>query len=197
MTTAPNGAGRVRPARLAKLLGVTRQSVHELIERGVLNKGADGLLDLEASRAAIAARMHPGSKTSQAVGVSAPPAAPPPASPPGGDGDDELDDADWKTARTVRERANARMDVLRMRKMQGELAELKPLEEGFFKVARMLRDMVLNVPKRVAAEAVASGDPRVAERLMTDGLRRAFEDFGKLAKDELQRAELRSKDASE
>lgn len=52
---------------LARLLGVSRQAVHDLVKRGILSKDAAGLIDVAKAQAALANSVHPSSKTAAAL----------------------------------------------------------------------------------------------------------------------------------
>ena len=61
---------------LARLLGVSRQAVHDLVKRGIISKDAAGLIDVAQAQAALANSVHPSSKTAAALQSTAPPPAP-------------------------------------------------------------------------------------------------------------------------
>lgn len=50
---------RVRPAAYARHRGVTRQAVHYALAKGIIRRGADGLIDIPAADRAWQANMHP------------------------------------------------------------------------------------------------------------------------------------------
>ena len=64
---------------LARLLGVSRQAVHDLVKRGIISKDAAGLIDVAQAQAALANSVHPSSKTAAALQSTAPPPGTSPA----------------------------------------------------------------------------------------------------------------------
>ena len=84
MASAASTVRRVKPAELARELGVSRQAIADLIRRGVLSQDADGLLDHELARVALANRVRPSSKTAKALTSAPPPADRPAAAAPAG-----------------------------------------------------------------------------------------------------------------
>ena len=140
---------RVRQAELARRLEVSRQAIGDLVSRGVLTIGSDGLVDVDAARAAIAANVHPAAKTAAAARPDDAPTtdAPKPAT------------IDYHAAKTLREYTEAQRAALKLRQ---ELGELAPLAE----VDRRLRLAVLSAREYLRAEP-----PRLA--VLLDGLDRA------------------------
>jgi predicted DNA-binding transcriptional regulator AlpA len=67
MESAPSTAHRVKPAELARMLGVSRQAIHDLIKRKVISRDGDGLIAAEMARIAIANRVRPSGKTAAAI----------------------------------------------------------------------------------------------------------------------------------
>lgn len=192
-SAASIGAARAKPAQLARDLGVTRQSVHELIKRGILERGADGLVDVEMAKLALQNRVRPSSKTAQAL--KGPPPAPgrtdvladegaPPAA-----GTDAV--MNYHGHKAHREASEAGIAQIRLRRLRGEVAEVAAISSALQTCARMLRDTCMNIGKRIAADAVASGDPAQAERLITSEVRRAFDAFDASAADVIERERLR------
>lgn len=197
-TAAAAVPARASQAQIARLLNVSRQAISKLVARRVLVQDADGLLDVDLVRIALANRVRPSAKTNAALAAtpvsdptsrpaasSADAAAPPPAK---ATAPDDTATLSYHVAKTLGEAARARMDQLRLRKMQGELAEVAAIDRGVYAASRMLRDMVLAVPRRIAAELVACGDARTAERMMTEALRAAIGDFRQLVAAQLASA---------
>ena len=177
-SAAAHEPDRATQAELARLLGVSRQGIHDLVKRKILPIDADGKIDVVLARVALAERVRPSAKTNAPTAAAAAAAAAASAAPT----DDTNAALSYHVAKALREEANARRDQLLLRKMQGELTEIAKLDDAIFTAARMLRDMVLNVPKRISADVVASGDARVAEIVMSDALRAAVTDFLHMAR---------------
>lgn len=141
---------RVRQAELARRLQVSRQAINDLVQRGILTVGADGLIDETSARAAIAGAVHPASKTAAAARPADEPAEP--VAP------EKKPALDYHGARTLREYTEAQRAALKLRQ---ELGELAPLAE----VDRRLRLAVIDAREYLLAEP-----PRLA--VLLDGLDR-------------------------
>lgn len=176
-SAAAHAPAKASQAQLARLLGISRQAVNDLVNRNIIPIDAGGKIDVALARVALAERVRPSAKSN----AESTAAEVPPAGNTAGEQDPDHVPLSYHVAKTLREAANARMDQLRLRKMQGELTEISKVEAAIFTASRMLRDMVLNVPKRIAADAVATGDARLCERMMADALRRCFIDFQQMA----------------
>lgn len=151
---------RIRQFELAKKLGVTRQAVRDLVRRGVVTVGDDGLIDAEDAERSIALSVRPSGKTSRAVALALAPAQQSAAT------------LDYHQARALREHAEAQRATLKLRQEQGELASRDKIE-------RMLRSAIID-----AREYLLSEPPRLAVLLdgmdrkgREDLLRRSFEQF--------------------
>lgn len=93
----------------------------------------------------------------------------------------------WK-AKARREQLLADLAEIELAKARAELVELAAVRRGLSEASRMLRDMVLAVPNRIAAQLVATGDAGVAQRMMREELRTALEQFARLSADQLDKA---------
>lgn len=124
---------RLKPAELARELGVSRQAIHDLQERGILPRSEDGLIALAEAHAAIANNIHPGGKTAARL----PADVPAPQQPE--------QKIDFQTARTLREFTEAKRAVIKLRIEQGDLAPIADVD-------RMLRSAVLNAREFLRAE---------------------------------------------
>lgn len=103
--------------------------------------------------------------------------------------DDEPSDNEnyWK-AKARREKLLADLAEIELAKARGELVELAAVRRGLSEASRMLRDMVLAVPNRIAAQVVSAGDAGAAQRMMREELRMALEQFARLSGDQLDKA---------
>lgn len=146
---------RIRQAELARRLDVSRQAVGDLVSRGILIVGDDGLIDVDAARIAIANNVHPAGKTAAAARPPQENATPNepsmPAAPTAG--------LDYHAARTLREYTEAQRAALKLRQEIGELAPLAAIE-------RQLRTAILD-----AREYLRNEPPRLA--VLLDGLDRS------------------------
>lgn len=164
----------VTQAELARELGVKRQAINDLVKRNVLPT-TNGKIDIELARSVLQDRLDP-ARSKILVGMAD---APGPTTAAVDPPDEGFAGNGFHVAKTLREAANARMDQLRLAQMEGSLVEAAAVTAVFYRQARMLRDMLLNIPKRLAAEIVVCGDARIAERMMTTELRHALDDFNK------------------
>lgn len=157
---------RVRQAELARRLEVSRQAIGDLVARGILMLGADGLIDVETARQAIADNIHPTGKTAAAARPAESNQADQPAAPP------KPPTIDFHAARTLHMYTVAQREALKLRTELGELAPRAELD-------RLMKLAVIN-----AREYLRSEPPRLA--VLLDGLDRpgreallvkAFEEF--------------------
>jgi len=168
MTSAASIASqRVRPAQLARLLGVSRQSLGELIDRGIVERGTDGLVDVDLARHAIANRVRPSAKTAQALTTPPPPSAPPSADP-------DANATSYHVAKTMRESAEAQIARLKLAQMRGELIARTEVRQAAFAVLRSVRDQMLAMPARLSPLLAAETDPAACYRLLDAELRQAL-----------------------
>lgn len=137
---------RVRQAELARRLDVSRQAIGDLVARGVLAVGADGLIDLAEAETAIAAAVHPASKTSAAMRAQ-----------PTRDGHDSTNSEpqkppaiDYHAARTLREFTEAQRAALKLRQELGELAPLASIERQLAAAVIAAREYLRTEPPRLA-----------------------------------------------
>lgn len=174
--------------------GWSRQYVGKLAKQGRLVLTADGKVDVAATEALLQSTADP-SKTGVAdrhqqarveKGVTAHlvPAAPPLEPIP----DPEDEAIDFQKARARREHYLARLAENEARKSDGELVEREAVENAAFATGRMLRDLLLGLPKQISAELAAISDPWELERQLTAGLRRVLEDAQRLSAADLEHA---------
>lgn len=142
---------RVRQAELARRLGVSRQAIGDLVGRGILAVGEDGLIDEAEARAAIAANVHPTGKTAAALPKDVPPTPEAPTPPP-------TKAISYHDAKTLREYTEAQRAALKLRQ---EIGDLAPRAE----VERLLHMAILDAREYLRAEP-----PRLA--VLLDGLDR-------------------------
>ena len=70
-------------------------------------------------------------------------------------------------------------------RLQAELVQRDAVENAAFATARMLRDLLLAMPKQISPELAALSDPWELERLLTDRIRRVLEDAERVSKTDL------------
>ncbi|MFC2974720.1 terminase small subunit [Azotobacter bryophylli] len=177
--------------------GWSRQYVGKLAKQGRLVLTADGKVDVAAteallqrtadpSKAGVADR-HQRERVERGVTAHLAPAAPPldPPPPPAGNDGEAID---FQKARARREHYLARLAENESRKSDGELVERAVVENAAFATGRMLRDLLLGLPKQISAELAAVSDPWELERQLTAGLRRVLEDAQRLSAADLEHA---------
>lgn len=172
----------------AESRGWSRQYVSKLAKQGRLVLTADGKVDVDAtnallansadpSKAGVAAR-HERERLQRDVHSQVSPQAEYlPASSPTVAG--VL--PDFQKARAHREYYLGQLAEAEFRKVQGSLVEKAAVEQAAFNAARLLRDLLLGLPKQLSAELAAINDPWELERRLTAGLRRVLEDAQRLS----------------
>lgn len=174
MASSQSTVHRVKPAELARTLGVSRQAIHDLIERGVISKDAEGLIDAEMARIAIANRVRPSGKTAAALTAPPPPAGiAAPVPPPADQHADAAGATSFHVARTLRESEEARMAKMRRLQLEGTLIEKDPAVTAVFTHFRQLRDSLFPIGRRLAARVTAM-TPREAQLAYEEELREAL-----------------------
>lgn len=95
----------------------------------------------------------------------------------------EPDDAEpgepisYAEARAQHERFKARLAQLELEQREAKLVEAETVKREAFRVARLVRDSLLNLPDRVAGELAAETNQfKVHQRLVSE-IRRALEDL--------------------
>ncbi|MGH8435869.1 MAG: terminase small subunit [Pseudomonas sp.] len=95
---------------------------------------------------------------------------------------------DFQKARAHREHYLALLAEDEYRKQHGQLAEVGAIENAAFATGRMLRDLLLGLPKQISPELAALTDPWEVERLLTTGIRRVLEDAERVSASDLENA---------
>ena len=177
-SAASTATAPVRPAELARRLGVSRQAVSDLVRRGILTPDADGRIDEAAARAAILASVHPTSKTVQAAQASAPaPIAPVAAAPAVAPAAPQPEAAatNYHVAKTMREAAEAHIARLKLAEMRGELIRTDAVRAVMSNIFATTREAVLQMPARLAPLLAAESDPAAVQNLLHAELHAALE----------------------
>ncbi|ASL26994.1 terminase small subunit [Azotobacter chroococcum] len=174
--------------------GWSKPYVSKLAKQGRLAMTADGKVDVAATEALLqrtadpsktgVAERHQRERVERGVTAHLIPTAPPLESPP----DSEDEGIDFQKARARREHYLARLAENEARKSDGELVEREAVENAAFATGRLLRDLLLGLPKQIGAELAAISDPWELERRLTAGLRRALEDANRLSAADLEHA---------
>ena len=110
--------------------------------------------------------------------------------PPGGGvgvGGDREGSLYWD-AKTRREVAEAAKAELQLTEMEGALVKRAEVERAAYESGRLLRDMVLSVPTRLAAEVAVMSDPQAIEIRIREELRKVLEELARLTRTGLEKA---------
>lgn len=179
MTSKPSTAipppTRLNQAGLARLLGVKRQSINELVQRGIITVDGDGLIDIQAARVAIAHKMRPDSKALAVVvgqpaiePESAPPAEadPPPPQQPADEYKTDPSVTSFHVARTLDMSARAKKAQLDLAERQGLLIERAQIDRDLFTIARELRNRHTTTARRIAAELANTTNAEACETVL-------------------------------
>lgn len=94
--------------------------------------------------------------------------------------------SDYWEAKTRREIAEASKAEMEMKKMSGNLVERDLVERASYEAGRLLRDMVLSVPSKSAAELAALSTPQEVESYLREALRRVLAELSRLTRTGLE-----------
>lgn len=178
--------------------GVSPGYVTKLKDQGRLVMSPDGkrvdvaateaLLTTTADPSKIAvAERHERERVVRGVTAHISPSAPPLDMPP--DEDESAGDViDFQKARARREHFLARLAENESLKDDGRLVERAAVENAAFAAGRLMRDLLLGLPKQISAELAAISDPWELERQLTAGLRRVLDDAQRLSAADLEHA---------
>jgi phage terminase Nu1 subunit (DNA packaging protein) len=93
------------------------------------------------------------------------------------DAGDDDQPISYAAARAQHERFKARLAQLELEEREGKLVEAEAAKREAFRVARLVRDAMLNIPDRVAAELAAETNQFKVHQRLTHEIRRALEDM--------------------
>lgn len=163
---------------------MTRQSFHELIERGVVERGLDGLVDFDLARHAISNRMRPGSKSARSLDAVERRASRDDLISGGGPKDASevsgFDETSYHVAKTAREAAEAKIAQLKLAQMRGDLIDREQVRKAAFSVTRVVRDQLLALPSRVAPLLAAENSASACYDMLDRELRQVLQQLQQL-----------------
>lgn len=168
----------------ARHRGVAMRAVSFAIERGRIKKNADGMIDSdqadrdwERNTNHAQARYGPKPPRAHAARHKAKESAAAAADP-----ERMASSASFANARAAKEVYEARLKKLEFDERQGSLISRKAVEVAAHNRGRILRDALMNIPNRLAAQLAAEKDPAGCHDLLEAELRMVFEEFsgGKL-----------------
>lgn len=94
----------------------------------------------------------------------------------------------YQNARARREHYLARLAEMEALREEGSLAAVEDIRNAAFATARMLRDLLLGLPKQIGPELAAISDPWEVERKLTEELRRVLLDAERVSSRDLDDA---------
>ena len=157
-------AKRVTQSELARRVGVSRQAIHDLINRGLLQKGDDGLIDFEQAKRDIDNNL----KKVDAKTLNNIIGNPPPSSL----FDKPEQPNEYNAARLRDIEATAGMKELKLKEKEGSLIDKEGYERAAHTTARTLRDALINnLPARISQELAALTDPWQIECFLREQMR--------------------------
>lgn len=78
-------------------------------------------------------------------------------------------------ASRVKEEFSAKMAQLKYFERAGELVDVKKVQNESFKIARIVRDSLMNIPERISAELAGTNDTVVIHQKLTEEIRKVLE----------------------
>ena len=151
----------VTQSALARHLKVSRQAVHDLVKRGILEPDANGLIDLDLAKHALARKTRPSGKTAAALEPSA-----------------EQEET-HHAARARRERAEATMAELKLAEQRGEVIRVDAIRAALAGVLSQCRDAFMALPARLAPVLAAETDAGRVHRVLSDEVHRVLVDLSR------------------
>lgn len=91
-------------------------------------------------------------------------------------GDPAAIGASYAESRAKREAYEAELARLKVQKELEQLVDADEVKRAAFRVARQVRDGLLNIPDRIAAELAAETDAFAVHRMLTDEIRKVLSD---------------------
>jgi len=177
-------------SEFAAAKGWSKPYVSKLGKLGRLVLTADGRVDVIATNALLAetadpskagvAERHEQERITKGVTAHIAPGAPLTETPP-----TTIGKPDFQKARAHREHFLALLAEDEYLKQHGQLADVTSVENAAFATGRMLRDLLLGLPKQISPEIAAISDPWEVERLLTAGIRRVLEDADRVSASDL------------
>lgn len=172
----------------ARHRGVALSAVQKAIASGRIHPEPDGSIDPIKADAQWDRHTRTAQPTTPKVTTVRPPpvaqhASQPAAPPPMPQPSDEARGVDYHKARAVRETYSARLAKLEFEERTGKLLNADEVKVKYFNLARLLRDRIQQIPRKVApqivAAVVAQPDQRVVEDLLMEAIREALEELSR------------------
>ena len=174
--------------------GVSHTAVAKAIKAGRISVEPDGKIDPAKADAQWARNTLPLQNLNTGAVKPAPKVATPPVSTPVSTApvaNRELQPPletraaapDYQTSRAIREAYAARLAKLEFEERTGKLLNADEVKVKHFNLARLLRDRIQQIPRKLApqivAAVVAQPDQRVVEDLLMEAIREALEELSR------------------
>jgi hypothetical protein len=182
---------RVTPYRFAKLRGIPQQTVYGAIRRGLISVGEDGKLDPDEALQQWDSRSHSrairGARSPKLRVINRAEDTPSPVSESEGTQAPTKDEEraekhrEWTSmateARARKDLVEAERSELRLRVERGELVDRKDVEKDGFELYRAIRESLMALPDRLAAQLAAFRDPADVHYTLDAEIRAILENF--------------------
>lgn len=154
------------------MLGVSRQAVGDLVRRKILSEDKEGKIDVKLARVALEQKVRPSSKTAQAL-------APETTAPANKNQDteksiEEVSITSYHVAKTLNEVAQARINQLKLKEMQGELIRVEAVKAALANMFSATRDALLQLPARLAPLLAAESDAATTKSMLHQAIHEAL-----------------------
>lgn len=155
-----------------ELGGVSRQAVHDLVKRGIIQKDADGLIDVEQAKKALLNKVRPSGKAAGSIKPTEPAATTAASAPADENADVEV--TSYHVAKTLREAAEAQIAKHKLGVLQDRYVEKETVEREAYSQARNIRDRLMGLPTKIAPLLAPIADPFETERILREALRQVL-----------------------
>lgn len=162
---------RVKGAALGRELGVTPHAIYDFIRRGIISRDADGLIDVELAKVAIATRVRSFGKTAAAVVAGGAGDAPSGRMAP------SQDTLRYQRERAMREQEDRLMSRTKRLQLERRLIDRETTLKAVFTTFRTLRDQLMPVGRRLAARLATITDARDIQQAIDDEMRLVLQQF--------------------
>lgn len=171
--------GSVTLTAYAKMKGVSTEAVSKAVRVGRLSKSV--VFDAK-NRPRVIPHLADqewvaNTDSAQQRVPAVPPPRPPEPEPEAPAARDEPKTATFQQARTLREAYMARLAKLEFDEKSGLLVKADAVKNEAFKTARIVRDGLLNIPDRIAAELANETNQFKVHQRLTHEIRRVLEDL--------------------
>ena len=167
--------GSITLTEFAKIRGVSTEAVSKAVRVGRLSKSVTWSKANKPRLIPALAEQEWAANTDSAqqrVRAVPPPKAPKPEAE---QSSGEQRTATFQQARTLREAYMARLAKLEYEEKTGSLVRADAVKNEAFRIARVMRDGILNIPDRIAGDLAAEMDQFAIHQKLTAELRKALE----------------------